>query len=388
MADIFLARSTTSFGRHVAVKVLDPEKAIDDDAYAMFLDEARVCALLNHKNIASVLEVDIDQGQHYIAMEYVHGVDCRGLLAACAKAERTVPFETAIAIVASAASGLDHAHRRCTADGEPLRIVHRDISLSNIMVGYDGAVKVVDFGIASTAIASVHTMPGVVRGKASYMSPEQCLGNRVDYRTDIFALGIVLYELSTGTRCFQGKTDFDRMLAIVRGDYVQPSNVIPEFPLDLERIIQIALAPDPDMRFSSCAEMVEALEEVAAANRWSTSSAAIARIMHAVFGDVAEPWLPTPRSLAKTAIAPIDFARGSAPNLDSGEFGRNTIDVTAHQIEEVQRLPRARGTEPPISQHDTYDDSCDSDEWTLIDDQPTRGRHALRRSPSAPFGCA
>lgn len=376
MADIFLARSTTSFGRHVAVKVLDMDKAVDDDARAMFLDEARVCALLNHQNIASVLEVAVDDGLHYIAMEYVHGVDCRGLLTACAKVERTVPFETAIAIVAGAASGLDHAHRRCTADGEPLRIVHRDISLSNIMVGYDGSVKVVDFGIASTAIASVHTMPGVVRGKASYMSPEQCLGNRVDYRTDIFALGIVLYELATGTRCFQGKTDFDRMLAVVRGDYVQPSNLIPEFPLDLERIIQIALAPDPDMRFASCAEMVEALERCAAANRWSTSSAAIARIMHAVFGDVAEPWLPTPRALAQTAVSPVDFARGS----------RQTIDVTCRQIEDVQRQPRcARGTEPPISLHDTYDD--DSDEWTVID-EPTRNARSLRSSPSPTVGCA
>ena len=148
MADIYLARSTTSFGRHVAVKVLDQSRAMDDEAYAMFLDEARVVALLNHKNIANVQSVDVDDGQHFIVMDYVHGVDCRGLLQGCARNERTVPFETAIAIACAAAAGLDHAHRRCTADGAPLRIVHRDVSPSNIMVSYDGGVKVVDFGIA------------------------------------------------------------------------------------------------------------------------------------------------------------------------------------------------------------------------------------------------
>jgi serine/threonine protein kinase len=220
MADIYLARRVGPgrFERHVAVKVLNPRRAAEPEACAMFLDEARLVALLNHHNIASVLEVDVVDGKHYLAMEYVHGADLREVLSAAQRAGKLLPFETSLSIVSAAAAGLDHAHRRCGLDGKPLKLVHRDVSLSNIMVGHDGSVKVVDFGIATTTIASVHTSPGVVRGKASYMSPEQCLGDRVDHRSDVFALGVVLYELTTGARCFHGKSDFDRMLAVVRGD--------------------------------------------------------------------------------------------------------------------------------------------------------------------------
>src|SRR5690606_18431290 len=159
------------------------------------------------------------------------------------RAGRAVPYAIAISIIAAAAAGLDHAHRRGDAGGNPLRLVHRDVSLSNIMVGHDGSVKVVDFGIASTTISDVHTIPGVVRGKASYMSPEQCLGDELDHRTDVFALGVVLYELTTGTRCFHGKSDFERMLAVVRGDYIAPCRIVADFPPELEQVIRTALAP-------------------------------------------------------------------------------------------------------------------------------------------------
>jgi serine/threonine protein kinase len=231
MADIYLAKRDAdgdghTFQRHVAVKVLNKLRATEEESCAMFLDEARLVGMLHHQNIAQVLEVNVAEGHHYLAMEYVHGADLRELLQAAAKAGRTIPFEVSLSIIAGAAAGLDHAHRRCDPDGKPLRLVHRDVSLSNIMVGHDGAVKVVDFGIASTAVQTVHTSPGVVRGKASYMSPEQCLGDEVDHRTDIFALGIVLYELTTGARCFAGKSDFERMLSVVRGEYHAPTAIV------------------------------------------------------------------------------------------------------------------------------------------------------------------
>src|SRR5882672_964061 len=182
MADIYLARRVGPghFERHVAVKVLSHARAADAEACAMFLDEARLVAMLNHHNIASVLEVDVVDGKHYLAMEYVHGADLREMLGAAQRTGKLLPYETTLSIVCAAAAGLDHAHRRCGPDGQPLKLVHRDVSLSNVMVGHDGSVKVVDFGIASTTIASVHTLPGVVRGKASYMSPEQCLGEHID----------------------------------------------------------------------------------------------------------------------------------------------------------------------------------------------------------------
>jgi serine/threonine protein kinase len=223
-------------------------------------------------------------------MEYVHGADLREILCAAQRAGTQIPIETSLSIVCAAAAGLDHAHRRCGPDGKPLRLVHRDVSLSNIMVGHDGSVKVVDFGIATTTIASVHTSPGVVRGKASYRSPEQCLGDKVDHRSDVFALGVVLYELTTGARCFHGRTDFDRMLAVVRGDYLAPADLVACYPRELEQVIYTALAPAPAQRFASAAAMIEALEQIAVAQGWVGGAGAIQRLMQGLFGEVREPW--------------------------------------------------------------------------------------------------
>jgi serine/threonine protein kinase len=292
MADIYLARRVGPgrFERHVAVKVLSKSRAADPEACAMFLDEARLVAMLNHHNIAAVHEVDVVDGKHYLAMEYVHGADLREVLAASQRGGVLLPYETSVAIVCAAAAGLDHAHRRCGPDGKPLRLVHRDVSLSNIMVGHDGSVKVVDFGIASTTIASVHTSPGVVRGKASYMSPEQCLGDPVDHRSDVFALGVVLYELTTGARCFHGKTDFERMVAVVRGEYLPPSDLVADYPPELERVIRTAMAADPEQRYPTAGAMIDALERAAAARGWISGPSTIGRAMRGLFGDVAEPW--------------------------------------------------------------------------------------------------
>jgi serine/threonine protein kinase len=349
MADIYLARRVGPgrFERHVAVKVLNRMRAGDAEACAMFLDEARLVALLNHHNIASVLEVDVVDGKHYLAMEYVHGADLRDVLGAAQRAGTLLPYETSISIVCAAAAGLDHAHRRCGPDGKPLRLVHRDVSLSNIMVGHDGSVKVVDFGIATTTIASVHTSPGVVRGKASYMSPEQALGDRVDHRSDVFALGVVLYELTTGVRCFHGKTDFERMLAVVRGEYLAPGEVIADYPPELEQVIRTALAIDPDRRFTSAAALIAALERVVIARGWVGGPGAIERAMHGLFGDVAEPW-----------TSHADDAPVTEPH------SLVSLPMIAEPTRPARRL--ARGTESDLLGDDL--------------DERTRGRAPLRRS--------
>jgi len=348
MADIYLARrhGPGHFERHVAVKVLNQSRAHDAEACSMFLDEARLVAMLNHQNIAAVLEVDVVDGRHYLAMEYVHGADLRDVLTAAQRSGKAVPLEVAVAIVCAAAAGLDHAHRRCGPDGKPLRLVHRDVSLSNIMVGHDGSVKVVDFGIATTTIASVHTSPGVVRGKASYMSPEQCLGDPIDHRADIFALGVVLYELTTGARCFHGKSDFDRMLSVVRTDYIAPSVLVASYPPELEQVIRIALAADPARRFASAAAMVDALERIAVARGWASGPGAIQRMMRGLFGDVAEPWTSYPDD------APVTEPHALA------------LPAPAEPTRPERRL--ARGTQ------------CDGAEDDP--DEPTRGRCRVRRS--------
>jgi len=345
MADIYLARRVGpgQFERHVAVKVLNRMRTADPEACAMFLDEARLVALLNHHNIAAVHEVDVVDGKHYLAMEFVHGADLREVVAAAQRGNELLPYDAALAIVAAAAAGLDHAHRRCGPDGKPLRLVHRDVSLSNIMVGHDGSVKVVDFGIASTTIASVHTLPGVVRGKASYMSPEQCLGDPVDQRCDVFALGVVLYELTTGARCFAGKTDFERMLAVVQGDYIAPSDLVASYPAELEAVIRTALATDPRQRFASAAALVEALQRVAVSQGWIGGAGAIQRAMRELFGDVPEPW--TSQDDDAPATEPhsiVSLPRIAEPTRPACRLARGTeADLWADELDE-----RTRGRGP------------------------------------------
>jgi eukaryotic-like serine/threonine-protein kinase len=258
MADVYLARQH-GLDRLVAIKLLDA--ASDPDARVLFLDEARLCAMLCHPNLAIVYEVAADEGATFIAMEYLDGIDLRQLMvAAHAHGARRLPTSAAVAIVRAAAAGLDHAHQRCGRDGAPLELVHRDVSLSNIMVTRDGAVKVIDFGIARARVSINVEAPGVIRGKPGYMAPEQCMADPIDARCDVFALGVVLYELATGRRCFDGETDIERIRATVRGSYVPASVVVPELPRALERVIDRALAVDPADRYSSAAELVAALD--------------------------------------------------------------------------------------------------------------------------------
>jgi serine/threonine protein kinase len=325
MAAVYLAR--TGHGpsaRQVAIKVLEPDAA--DEGTEMFLTEARLVGMLQHPNIASVIDVDIADGRLYLAMEYVDGVDLRQLMVACFARKQLPSYEVALAIIAQAAAGLDHAHRRCDAAGRPLRLVHRDVSLTNIMVTHDGGVKVVDFGIARSTLSTQHTLPGTVRGKPSYMAPEQCRGEVVDHRSDVFSLGVVLYELTTGLRCFEGATDFDRMLAVVRGAFQRPSVVVPEFPRDLEHVILTALALEPEDRYASCAALVAALEEILCERRWAGGASAIRRAMQLVFGAAREDAIaPAPPA---DAIRSRRLARGSSLDLsvdDEVTAGRRSV---------------------------------------------------------------
>ncbi len=291
MADIYLARRTGSGGaRHVAVKLLSATRAGGCDACAMFLDEARLLALLDHPNIVSVAEVDVVDGQCYFAMEYVHGADLRSLLLTALRRGAALPMATSLALVSAAAAGLSHAHRRRGPDGEALDLIHCDVSLSNIMASHDGAVKIIDFGIASCAITSATIPPEMVLGKPNYMSPERCLGDPIDARSDVFGLGVVLYELTTGRRCFRGRTDFERMLAVVRGDYVPPSELVTGYPPELAHVVRTALSVDPGRRFGSAAALGESLTEVAVGRGWALGADAIRRTMRGLYGDVPEPW--------------------------------------------------------------------------------------------------
>jgi serine/threonine protein kinase len=292
MADVFLGRSDgiEGFERHVVIKRIRPALAGDQRFIRMFLDEARVAATLHHQHIVQVYDIGEADGEYFIAMEYVHGEDVRKLLANAGRRRTHMPLGYAMAIVSAAAAALHHAHEQRGSDRRPLDIVHRDVSPSNIVVGYDGGIKLLDFGIVSASTLR-ETRSGSLKGKLSYMSPEQCKGLAVDRRTDIYALGAVLYELATTARMIRGDTDYQVMDQVVHGRIIPPQNRRPELPPELVDIIMRALATERDDRYSSCDELRVALDQCAANAGLSSSSAAISTYMHKQFGDRPEPWL-------------------------------------------------------------------------------------------------
>lgn len=296
MADLWLARArgVEGFERHVVIKRIRAEREQDPRMVAMFLTEARLAAKLHHNNIVQVHDVGLEDGKPYFAMEYVHGVDARQLLEVVHRRREMVPLEHVLAIVTSVAIALHHAHEQRAADGTQLEIVHRDITPGNVLIAFDGTVKIADFGIAKAMLgADGTTEPGVRKGKVPYMSPEQCVGATLDRRSDVFGLGILLYELTTARRLFKGGNDFKTMDAVVRGAIVPPSRHR-ELSPTLEAIILRALERDRDRRFASARALADALEAFAVERRVRTSQTRLAAYIGELFGERREPWVSEP----------------------------------------------------------------------------------------------
>jgi serine/threonine protein kinase len=341
MARIYVGRSTGigSFERHVVLKMILPERAHDATAVQMFLDEARLAASLNHQNVAQVFEVGEDSGIHFLAMEYVHGQDLRALLAKAGSSGTRVPLELALTVVAGAASGLEHAHERRNSDGTPMGIVHRDVSPSNIMIGYDGAVKLLDFGIAKATSRSIETQSGIIKGKFAYMAPEQCRGREVDRRSDVFSLGIILYEVTTQHRCFRADSDFDTMHRIVTGDVVRPTRLVQGYPQALEAIVMKALAVDANQRYQSAGMLLEAVESFAVSSRMSLSTMALGRFMRDMFGEVPEPWLVPGRN--SQPLPPKEQTISNTNASGSGSEHRPSSPPPGHEQAPMHLPPEA-----------------------------------------------
>lgn len=270
MAEIYLARQAGFGGlvRSLVVKRMLPQLAVRPDFVRMFLDEARLAANLNHPNIVQVFNLGEVNKSYYIAMELVDGPHLGTLFAHSLRQRRPLSIELCAWIIARAADGLHYAHERADATtGEPLHLVHRDISPQNILISRVGEVKVTDFGVAKASTQQTKTRTGVIKGKVAYMSPEQCLGEQVDRRTDVFALGIVLYELLTRRRLFRDKSDLLIMQKITSEDVPPPSSANKELSPDLDEICKRALSRDLAGRYSSAAELSEALDGWLAARR-------------------------------------------------------------------------------------------------------------------------
>jgi len=297
MAEIYLARSMgiEGFEKYVVVKRILRENLTDRRYVDMFLDEARLAASLHHQNIAQVYDIGREGEDYFFAMEYLHGVDLRTLANRLLSRGLGFPLPHVLTVIAGTCAGLHYAHEVRAPGGDLLNLVHRDVSPSNIVVTYDGAVKLVDFGVARADHDDRRhkTRSGSLKGKIAYMSPEQCLGEDLDRRSDVFALGIVLFELSTMSRLFrvEDRSDYKVMEAIVNGATPRPSERDPDYPPDLERIVLKCLAKNPDDRYRDARSLQGDLERFAAQMGIPLSTAALSEFVENTLGRPPEPWV-------------------------------------------------------------------------------------------------
>jgi hypothetical protein len=268
----------------------------------MFLDEARTSAQLNHPNVVQIYDLGREGDSYYIAMEFIAGENLAAIAWRGMKRGRPLSPQFAARIIADTCKALHYAHHLRGPDGSPLEIVHRDISPQNILVTYEGEVKVVDFGIAKAATKSEHTRTGMLKGKFSYMSPEQCLGTPVDMRSDIFALGILLYELCTGKRLFKHESELMILEMITKRSVVPPSQVAPGISSRLEEVIMTALEKPVESRFQTAQDMQIALEDYLREEERSATNADIASYMRGLFEDKIEE-----KRLLREAASRDDF---------------------------------------------------------------------------------
>ncbi len=286
MAEIFRAKSlgAEGFEKVVVIKRILPHFCEEEGFVTMFKDEAKVASHLNHANVVQIFDFDEVEGLFYIAMEYVEGRDLKRVLDQGAKLGRALSIAQAVYIMIEASKGLDYAHKR-VVDGQPLSIIHRDVSPHNVMVSFNGEVKIMDFGIAKAAARSTKTRVGTVKGKCAYMSPEQARGKNLDPRSDLFALGVCLWEMLTGKRLFVGDSDFETLNNVLRAEVPPPSELNAEVPKELDTIVLKALAREVDQRHKDVGAFVNEL------NRWFFSAVPdpdavnLNGYMHDLFGE-------------------------------------------------------------------------------------------------------
>ncbi|HZF55842.1 MAG TPA: serine/threonine-protein kinase [Polyangiaceae bacterium] len=253
-------RGAAGFARIVALKRLHPHYAKDPSFVAMFTDEARLAARIRHPNVVATLDVVSEDGELFLVMDYVHGETLAKLIARARRAGGFVPPAVAAAIVHGALQGLHAAHEATSEQGEPLHLVHRDVSPQNVLVGADGAARVLDFGIAKAAGRAHTTQDGVVKGKVGYMPPEQLYGDPLDRRTDVYAAGIVLWEALVGERLFKGDGGEPALAQALRAPVEAPSGRVGGISRELDEVVLRAVERERSARFSTALEMARALE--------------------------------------------------------------------------------------------------------------------------------
>ncbi|MFY0563444.1 serine/threonine protein kinase [Archangium lansingense] len=340
MGQVFLALERgAGLERLVVLKLILPHLAEDEEFLTMFLEEARLVARLAHPNLITILELTEIDSRHCLAMEYVQGDDVRRLEKFARTQGKPLPVGLVLRIIAEAAAGLHYAHQARNPQGQPLHLVHRDVSPQNILVGFDGGVKVIDFGVAKAAGSASQTATGVLKGKYPYMSPEQANGQHVDGRSDLFALGVVLWELLTGKRLFKGESDL-MTLRLVRDCQVPPpSQLNPKLPPGLDELVLRALATTPEGRFPDCGAFRLAIEDYILQYRLPASNAHLSAYLRELY---------TERIARESDPANLDQLTEDS-DLDSKSNPSSSVRSLSRQLpQRVPTPPPAPGT--PIVQ--------------------------------------
>jgi serine/threonine protein kinase len=311
MAEIYIAvaRGIEGFEKLVVLKRILPQLASNPSFVNMFLDEARIAATLQHPNVVQVYDIENVDNNYLFSMEYLHGADLHKIGRSLRQKRRGLPIDQAIAIMLGATAGLHYAHDKRGIDGKHLGIVHRDVSPQNIIVTYDGTVKLVDFGIAKAVHRSTQTKNPTLKGKVRYMSPEQCRSRPLDRRSDVFSASIILWELTTGQKLFARESEYDSLRAIVDSDAPPPLLYKADYPMDLQPIVMKGLARNPDDRWQNANELHRALEDFARERKLHATPAGLQRFMRDIFGEQIESWVvaqKTGKSLAQHVSETLD----------------------------------------------------------------------------------
>lgn len=330
MAEVWIANQIgiEGFERPVVLKRILPHLAENPHFIKMLLNEARIAARFNHPNLVQVYELAEHDGAFFIAMELVHGENLARLMRRAWNNGCWVAQPLALRIAAACCEGLAYAHSRCDAKGRPLDVVHRDISAQNVMVSFDGTVKLIDFGIARSTAGTVTTNGKTIKGKFSYMSPEQASGRPVDARSDLYSLGLVLYEMLTGVRPLVRETELGTLEA-ARSPEITPPSEAAELDPALDPIVMRALATDPAGRYADAREMQATIETYLVEQRWVVTSIQLAELMRTLFAQRLE------RERELGQISPetgTDDVNADAPAEDADDRAETVILVEQSQL--------------------------------------------------------
>ncbi len=347
MAQIFLSvyRGLEGFNRVVAVKRVLPQMSESPEFVQMFLDEARLAARLDHPNIVRTYEFGVEAGRYFMVMEYLAGEDLNAVLNRASTLAQWLPVQFVAEVVSRVCAGLHFAHELVDGDGRPLGLVHRDVSPGNIVVTYFGEVKLIDFGVAKATTNVVRTRTGMLKGKISYMSPEQLRSRGVDRRSDVFSTGVVLWEMLTGKRLFARDTDAATLYAILDDEVPSVRTQRPDVPDELARIVERALARSPDDRWATAEDMQLALDRfVAGRSHHDLATGTASAIVDAGARGLAreiEHLFGAERTAAKRAIA-----QGRALAANIAVMGQLHSDLRVDPIGSFSEAITAQSTEP------------------------------------------